>query len=82
MTTGILQLMKSIPKDGRRDLVGDRGVHFKNCYCQGGGGVQFLYVIIWEGYSFDTPRISENPRRPMGRNIRFGPLIHLKETSF
>ena len=81
MTTGILQLMKSIPKDGRRDLVGDRGVHFKNCYCQG-GRVQFLYVIIWEGYSFDTPRISENPRRPMGRNIRFGPLIHLKETSF
>ena len=47
-----------------------------------GGGVQFLYVIIWEGYSFDTPRISENPRRPMGRNKRFGPLIHLKETSF
>ena len=75
--------MKSIPKDGRRDLVGDGGggVHFKNCYCQG-GGVQFLYVIIWEGYSFDTPRISENPRRPMGRNKRFGPLIHLKETSF
>ena len=68
--------MKSIPKDGRRDLVGDGGVHFKNCYCQ------FLYVIIWEGYSFDTPRISENPRRPMGRKKRFGPLIHLKETSF
>ena len=63
MTTGILQLMKSIPKDGRRDLVGDGGVgvHFKNCYCQG-GGVQFLYVIIWEGYSFDTPHISENPQ--------------------
>ena len=74
--------MKSIPKDGKRDLVGNGGVHFKNCYCQGGGGVQFLYVIIWEGYSFDTPRISENPRRPMGRNKRFGPLIHLKETSF
>ena len=39
-----------------------RGVHFKICYCQG-GGVQFLYVIIWEGikvlihhtfHSFDT----------------------------
>ena len=58
------------------------GVHFKNCYCQGGGGVQFLYVIIWEGYSFDTPRISENPRHPMGSNKRFGPLIHLKDTSF
>ena len=47
------------------------GVHFKNCYCQ--GGMQFLYVIIWEGYSFDTPHISENPRRPMGRNKRMVP---------
>ena len=37
------------------------------------GGVQFWYVIIWEGYSFDTPHISENPRRPMGRNKRMVP---------
>ena len=37
------------------------------------GGVQFSYVIIWEGYSFDTPHFSENPRRPLGRNKRMVP---------
>ena len=65
--------MKSIPKDGRRDLVGDGGCILKIVTAKGGGGVQFLYVIIWEGYSFDTPHISENPRRPMGRNKRMVP---------
>ena len=25
------------------------GVHFKSCYCQGGGGVQFSYVTIFLG---------------------------------
>ena len=31
--------------------VGGEGVHFKNCYCQvgGGGKIQFSYVIIFGG---------------------------------
>ena len=43
-------------------------MNFKNCYCQGrGGGVQFSYVVILVGYSFDTPHFSE-PQ--LGRNKR------------
>ena len=62
-----------MPKDGRRDLVGDGGgggegaVHFKNCYCQGGGGGAIFICNYLRGVqfcSFDTPHISENPRRP------------------
>ena len=31
--------------------------------------MQLSNVIIWAGgYSFDTPYISENPRRTLGRN--------------
>ena len=44
------------------------GAHLKNCYCQaGGGGVQFSYVIILGGVSFDTPHFSvalKNGREP------------------
>ena len=41
------------------------GVHFKICYCQE-GGVQFSYVIILVGYSFDTPHFYTflNPPSP------------------
>ena len=37
--------------------------------------MQLRNVIIWGGggYSFDTPHIYENPRRPMGRNKRMVP---------
>ena len=39
--------------------VGRGAVHFKNCFCQGGGGgVQFSYIIIifWGGKEgFNTP---------------------------
>ena len=45
------------------------GVHFKTCYCQEGGGVQFSYVIILVGYSFDTPHFYTflNPPSPHPR---------------
>ena len=63
-----------MPKDGRRDLVGDGGrCILKIVTAKEGGGVQFSYVIIWKGYSFDTPHFSENPRRPLGRNKRMVP---------
>ena len=38
--------------------MGGGGVHFKICYCQEGGGVQFSYVIILVGYSFHTPHFN------------------------
>ena len=45
---------------------GEGAVHFKNCYCQGGGGAIFIcnYLRGVQFCSFDTPHISENPRRP------------------
>ena len=49
LTTGILQLMKSMRLKGWRrnsKRVGGGGVHFKNCYYQVGWGVQFLCVFI------------------------------------
>ena len=56
----------------KRLSLGGGGVHFKNCYCQ--GGVQLSYVIILAGYSFDTPHFSENPHPPPpGRNKRTVP---------
>ena len=57
---------------------GGGGVHFKICYCQE-GEVQFSYVIILVGYSFDTPHFytflnpSPLPPPPLGRNKRTVP---------
>ena len=56
LTTGILSLMKSLPKEGRREKliilklglewVGE-GVHFKHCYCQLPREYNFYIKLPW-----------------------------------
>ena len=61
--------MKTMPKDGRRDLIQkgmEKSVHFKIVIAKRwgkGGGVQFSYVTIFfgGGGSFDTPHFSDPP---------------------
>ena len=38
-------------------------MHFQNCYCQGGGRVQFSFVVNFfaGGWNFDKPHFSEPP---------------------